>query len=248
MHDEHQAQIRSEALAAYPHEAVWLITADGACRQVRNVHAEPAHAFAVSKNDMASAQARGLAAIVHSHPDYWACPSEADMHGQMATAVPWGIVATDGQDATPITWWGADTPRPPLEDRPFVHGVTDCYALIRDYYAETYGIELIEVPRAWEWWRTGGDLYQQQFAAAGFERITHEQAQPGDVWLMQLRSPVPNHGGILLDHGRALHHPMARAGGPVQPKARARIEPIHRWLPHIAADRGGIILRYTGHA
>lgn len=246
MFDAHAETIRAGAIDAYPHEAVWLITDDGDCRQVRNVHTNPAGSFAVAKADMAAARARGLAAIVHSHPDYPACPSEADMRGQLATAVPWGIVANDGQAATPIAWWGQGTPRPPLDGRGFVHGITDCYSLIRDYYAETYGIDLIEVPRAWEWWRQGADLYQRLFGRAGFVQIPHDQAEPGDVWLCQIRSPVPNHGGILLSGDRGLHHPMTRQGGPVQPDARARIEPIHRWLPHIATDRGGQILRYVG--
>jgi proteasome lid subunit RPN8/RPN11 len=242
---QHAETVRAGAIAAYPHEAVWLLTADGACRQVDNIHPSPRESFSVSKHDMATARACGLAGIVHSHPDYPACPSEQDMRGQLATAVPWGIVATDGQAATDITWWGDGTERPALEDRPFVHGVTDCYSLIRDYYALERGIDLIEIPRAWLWWQDGGDLYREFFAQAGFRQILHAEAEPGDVWLAQIRSPVPNHGGILLERGECLHHPMTRSGGPVQPRALSKREPLNRWLPHIAQDRGGMILRYV---
>lgn len=248
MYAEHADTIRAGAIAAYPAEAVWIIYEDGACRRVRNVHPSPRESFAVARKDMAAAMARGLAAIVHSHPDYPACPSQKDMEGQLSTGVPWGIVATDGESATGITWWGAGTERPPLEGRPFVHGVTDCYSLIRDYYAAERGIELIEIPRAWLWWQQGGDLYRDFFGKAGFRQIPHAEASPGDVWLSQMRSKVPNHGGILLERGECLHHPMTRNGGPVQPRALSKREPLNRWLPHIAQDRGGMILRYVGEA
>ncbi|MES1927559.1 Mov34/MPN/PAD-1 family protein [Salinisphaera sp. T31B1] len=246
MFDEHADAIRAAAVAAYPNEAVFVITDETGCYEVRNVHPSPRESFAIGKKDMAAARAAGLRAIVHSHPDYPACPSEQDMRGQLSTAVPWGIVATNGEAATPITWWGAGTERPSLEGRPFVHGVTDCYSLIRDYYAAERDIDLMEIPRAWLWWQQGGDLYREWFGPAGFVQIAHAEAKPGDVWLTQIRSPVPNHGGILLERGECLHHPMTREGGPVQPKALSRREPINRWLPHIAQDRGGMILRYEG--
>ncbi|WP_339118579.1 Mov34/MPN/PAD-1 family protein [Halomonas sp. BMC6] len=222
-------QIRAGALAAYPNEAVWLITTQG-CQQVENVAARPAETFRVAKVDMVHAQAVGLLAVVHSHPDYPDCPSEADMRGQLASGVPWGIVATDGEQTTPIRWWGHDG-RPPLVGRGFVHGIADCYGLIRDYYAESHGITLPEFPRSWEWWRNGQDLYRDGFAAAGFRMIEQHEARPGDMWLAQLRSPVPSHGGIVLEHGLALHHPCGRL--PVDDSRLSVREPLGRWLPHI---------------
>lgn len=238
MFDEHVAQFQREAVAAFPNEAVWLILADGTCRRVKNCAAEPTKTFRVSKKDMAKAQSKGLAAVVHSHPNYPACPSEADMRGQMDTAVPWGIVATDGQAATGVTWWGDCAPKAPLDDRGFVHGVTDCYELIRDWYAQERGDRLPQFPRSWNWWRDGGDLYRQGFAEAGFDRIDITDAEPGDVWLSQIHSDVPNHAGVLLDNGLCIHHPAARQ--PVDPKRRSRVEPIVRYMPYITH-----VLRYA---
>ena len=229
MLDEHHEQLRREALAAYPEEAVWLVT-PGECRRVANVADDPRATFRVAKRDMAAAQARGLLAVVHSHPDYPDCPSEADMRGQLASGVPWGIVATDGQATTPVRWWGHDA-REPLVGRGFVHGITDCYSLIRDYYLLEHGAELPEFPRSWEWWRNGQDLYRDGFGRAGFRRIEPAEARAGDMFFAQLRSPVPNHGGIYLGDGLALHHKTGRHA--VDPSRLSQREPIARWLPHI---------------
>ena len=75
MFDQHHDQIRAEALAAYPNEAVWLLTADGRGKHVNNTAADPATTFAVSKRQMTAAHKRGLVAVVHSHPDGPDCPS-----------------------------------------------------------------------------------------------------------------------------------------------------------------------------
>src|SRR5699024_4319957 len=119
-------------------------------------------------------------------------PSAADMRGQINTGVAWGIVATDGERCAGLAWWGDGVERAPLIGRGFVHGVTDCYALVRDYYAIELGIALPDYPRDWEWWHKGGNLYLEGVASAGFARIEADDAQPGDMWFAQLRSPVPS--------------------------------------------------------
>lgn len=230
MFDEYKDQIRREAIAAFPSEAVWLIT-PGECRLVKNIADDPTKTFRVDRRTMAAAHARGLLAVVHSHPNFPACPSAADMQGQAATAVPWGIVATDGITAQDVAWFGDSVEVPPLVGRGFRHGVTDCYALIRDYYRLELGITLPIGARSWEWWLDGEDLYTENFGPAGFHRIEAHEAKPGDVWLAQIRSPVPNHGGILLENGLGLHHPSARE--PVDPSRLSIREPLARWQTFI---------------
>lgn len=230
MFEQHTAQLQAEAIAAYPHEAVWLIT-PGECRRVKNVAPEPESTFRVGKRALASAQQRGLLAVVHSHPNFPACPSAADMRGQLASGVPWGVVSTDGESATDVAWWGDSIEPPPLVGRGFRHGVTDCYSLIRDYYRVELGIVLPEYARDWEWWLGGEDFYRREFESAGFHLIEERDARPGDVWVAQLRSKVPNHGGILLDGGLGLHHPSSRL--PVDPSHLSRREPLARWRHHI---------------
>lgn len=229
MLDQYDDAIRAEALAAYPNEAVWLITSAG-CRRVANIAEDPTSTFKVANQDMAYAMSETLLAVVHSHPDYPDCPSAADMRGQLSSAVPWAIVATDGQATKPLRWFGvANTD--PLVGRGFVHGIQDCYALIKDYYAQELGIQLPEYPRDWEWWLNGEDLYSQGFETAGFVEINAAQAKPNDMWLAQLRGKVASHGGLLLENGLALHHPSGRH--PVDESRISLREPITRWMPYI---------------
>lgn len=223
-------QIKREALAEFPCEAVWLITEKG-CRKVRNISPKPTEKFEVSPGDLSQAYSEGLLAIVHSHPNHPPYPSESDMLGQVQTAVPWGIVCTDGVDCSEPFWWGLGTP-PPLLGRPFRHGVTDCYSLIRDYYAVEQGINLPEFPRSWEWWEKGQNLYLDGFSSAGF-RVLQECETPveGDMWISSVTTSVPSHGGIYLGGDLILHHTTAKA--PYSPGHLSRREPIHRWLPYI---------------
>lgn len=238
MFERYHQQITAEARTGYPQECVWLITRTG-CRRVPNIAEQPEQTFRIARRDMLRAQAEGLLAVVHSHPDYPDCPSEADMQGQVNTGVPWGIIATDGTSCTPIAWWGEGVAVPPLVGRGFRHGITDCYSIIRDYYRTERGVTLPEYPRSWQWWDNGKDLYSEGFRAAGFVPIDASKVQPGDVWISQLRSPVPNHGGVLLERGLALHHPSAHL--PVDPSRLSVREPIARWQSHIV-----LWLRYQG--
>ena len=227
---EFHGQLISEAIAAYPKEAVWLIT-PGECRKVKNCHLDPNNFFAVSKRALASAMSRGLLAVVHSHPDGFSAPSEADMVGQLATGVPWGVLKTDGVSAGDLAWWGSEEAIQPLVGRKFRHGITDCYAMIKDYYLIELGIRLPEFPRSWEWWNTGGDGFLSGFPAAGFTQIDAEDALPGDVWLAQIRSDVPNHGGVLLE-GEVILHQLGSPKQVDESKLSVR-EPVHRYLPLI---------------
>ena len=224
------AKIKQQAIEGYPLECVWLVYG-GQCKQVKNIADDPSREFKVSRADMAAATLGGLEAIIHSHPDYPDCPSASDMRGQELSGVPWGIIATNGVDATDICWFGDQVENQTLIGRGFRHGVTDCYALIRDYYKSELGIDLINFHRDWDWWNNGGDLYRDGIKPAGFRVIDQSEAKPGDMWIAQVRSPVPNHGGILLDNGLALHHPSAK--NPVDAAQLSRREPIERWLPYI---------------
>lgn len=235
-------QMMREAIAAYPNEAVWFITRRG-CQQVPNISSTPEDTFATSEADTLRAFQDGLLAVVHSHPASPACPSARDMQGQIDSNVPWGIIATDGKDALEPVWWGADTPREDLQTRHFRHGVTDCYALIRDFYLIEMATELPEYPRDWDWWHQEQSLYLEGFASAGFRPVElrvrgseefmglAEPPQRGDMWFAQIRSDVPNHAGVYLGDGLGLHHPSGHAA--VDTTRLPKTEPIHRWSSHI---------------
>lgn len=230
---EYLEQIRQEAIEAYPREAAWAITKAG-IRRLRNQAGDPENFVVIGARETAAAVKAGFLGFVHSHTNGKHYPSKADMEGQVASGVPWGIVLTDGVGASMIRWWGGTTAEQveSLTDRTFCHGATDCYSAVRDYYLVTYGILLPEYPRGWEWWlEPGQDLIREGFAAAGFSPIT-DSPRPGDLWFANLRCERMNHCGVLLENGLTYHQPGA--GTPVVSSKKACIQPIYRYLPHVA--------------
>lgn len=182
--------------------------------------------------------------VVHSHPNGPFYPSKADMEGQQLTGKPWAIIALDDERVAekPVMWGGAI---PPLLGREFMHGVTDCYAIIRDAYAlgkeelAKQGIPdwpfdpivLPEFPRQDAWWEDGDDLYIENFGKAGFVAVK-DAPKPGDVFLMKIRSSKNNHGGLLVGNDLIVHH---------LPSRLSRREPAGLW-----GRQASMWLRYQG--
>jgi proteasome lid subunit RPN8/RPN11 len=234
---EVEAAIVAHARAEYPREACGLVL-HGAYVPVENLAENPREDFMI---DIAETMQPGVQAIVHSHPDGDPWPSAEDMAGQIATALPWGVLTVGSGGAGSVLWWGPGVPRPPLIGRDFRHGPSgsdgrgDCYALIRDWFAEERNIELMEFPRKDRWWsdeKQPQNLYLDNFAKAGFAEIGIEEMQPGDVVLARVMSRVPNHGGIVLANGLVLHHLTHRL---------SKTEPLGRWMRQVTHA-----LRYVG--
>lgn len=204
--------IREHAQAEYPREACGLIVvAKGRERYVpcRNVAKGSEH-FVLPAEDYAAAEDIGeVVAVVHSHPDAPATPSEADLVSCEASCLPWHILSWPADDLRTIEPTGYEAP---LVGRQFAHGVLDCYTLVRDWYQRNRGITLPDFPRRDDWWKHGEDLYMQHYAEAGFMRLEKqdEPELPGDVILMQLRSSVVNHAAVYLGDGLLLHHVHGR--------------------------------------
>lgn len=199
--------IRVHAERDYPREACGLIVVvDGRERYVpcRNV-AEGSEHFILPPEDYAAAEDMGdIVAVVHSHPDVPAMPSEADLVACEASGLAWHILSWPADDLRTIEPSGYQAP---LVGRQFSHGVLDCYTLIRDWYQRERSIELPDFERRDDWWQKGDDLYMRHYAEAGFVAVSQDAPElPGDVILMQLRAKVPNHAGIYLGDGQMLHH------------------------------------------
>lgn len=209
--------IRAHAESCYPRESCGLVIA--VKRKERYVPCENAaigdEHFLISGEAYANAEDLGqVIAVVHSHPNMPAQPSEADLVSCEASGLPWHIVRVDLVDGNAVAG-EINTIEPtgycaPLVGRQFYHGILDCYTLIRDWYQIERGITLPDFKRSDEWWNDGqSDLYTQGFPLAGFEIRPHEQEpEQGDVILMQIRSKnsVPNHAAIYLGDGLILHH------------------------------------------
>jgi proteasome lid subunit RPN8/RPN11 len=209
MNDDTRAKALAHAKREAPREACGLVVVIGrredyvACRNI----APGADQFAIDPHDWAAAEDRGdIVAIFHSHPGAGPEPSEADRAACEETGLAWHIVGL------PTERWATLEPSgyvTPLIGREFSHGVLDCYGLIRDYYKQECGVALRDFQRLNDWWSQGGNLYLENFAAAGFVRVDLDKdfsMRQHDVLLMQIAAPVPNHGAVYAGDGTILHH------------------------------------------
>lgn len=228
---------RAHAIECYPEECFGIIDRARAYVAMVNVSPLPRQNAHPAKGLLPAYSAEGnLRAICHSHPDGLDCPSEPDMFQQREWAIPFVLVATNGEATTePFAWGDQLLDETDLVGRPFRHGVTDCYALVRAYYLREQNVLLPNVPRNWEWWsdRTSGskDLYLRYFRKAGFYEIDPREVGPGDGWLATIRSDTPNHAGVVLDAGLCLHHPSG--GQAFDPGRLSKREPLLRMAPHV---------------
>lgn len=211
MNAETKARAVQHALEQAPRESCGLVVIESGKERYfpcQNI-AEKQSQFIMNPEDFARAEDMGdIVAIVHSHPNAPATPSEADRVGCELSGLPWFIVSLPSTLLERLDPAGY---KAPLIGRPFVHGILDCYALIRDWYREARGIELKDFDRAEEWWAKGGNLYIDHFREAGFEPIGEGDAiQEGDVILMQIQSKVANHAAIYLGRDVMIHHLMNR--------------------------------------
>ncbi|MFC6297669.1 phage tail protein [Pseudomonas sp. CCM 7893] len=200
--------ITRHAVADYPNECCGLLIREGRKRvyvPCRNTATTPSEHFRLAPEDYAAAEERGeVLAVIHSHPDYPATPSEADRVACEASGLPWHILEVRKGDDNIVRpgEWASLTPngyQAPLIGRAFAHGVHDCLSIILDYYRREMGIELGDYQREDGWWDNGGNLYLDNLPAAGFDQVS--RLQQGDIVLMQIRSPVPNHAAIYLADG-----------------------------------------------
>jgi cell wall-associated NlpC family hydrolase len=96
------------------------------------------------------------------------------------------------------------TERHQYVDRPFLHGIFDCYTLVRDYYRREFGLWLpANIQRTYGWWESGDNLYVDGAPKYGFRTV--EDVRRHDLLVMKF-GPVPNHGAIYLGEGKVLHH------------------------------------------
>lgn len=167
----------------------------------RNIAEVPGDNFIMHPEDYRAALDAGEPKmIIHSHPDYPCIPSDADKLGCEESGIAWGIVEVMQGKAGQCYVWAPDDSEQPLVGRQFVHGLTDCLSIVLDYYRRERGIDLGKYAREDGWWNTGKDYYRELLPVAGFAQISGDPID-GDVVLMQVRSPVPNHAGVYLASG-----------------------------------------------
>lgn len=185
--------------------------------------------------------------VLHSHPNGVTYPSRMDMEFQMNSGIPWGVMMLDEDRETDFEIWGDTLPIAPLLGRTFMHGIRDCYSLVRDVFRtgskELARLEissqfpfdpitLIDKPRGDGWWNGEDDFYSSHFKEAGFVEIPREEARAGDCFMLKFRSDKFNHAGVLVTNDLIMHH---------LPNRLSRREPAGAWAR--AAERW---IRYAG--
>lgn len=206
MTPENREKALAHAVLEAPREACGLVIIERG-REVyvpcRNKATSNDH-FVLDPNDYAAAEDRGeIVGVFHSHPGAPAEPSEADRVSCEASGLAWYIVGL------PSCAWMETRPcgyQAPLVGRQWAHGILDCYAIVRDYYAQVLGITLPNFHREDKWWLNGQSLYSDNFGKAGFSEVPFSELREHDVILMQIRSPVPNHAGVYVGGNLILHH------------------------------------------
>jgi proteasome lid subunit RPN8/RPN11 len=224
-----EKEAQRHAMAVFPMEACGIVTRSRGYIPQENCAADPLNFFEM--NPGVWIEYRGdILGVIHSHTNGNYAPGEMDMRSQISCGVAFGLLVATSDSASGILWWGADTPIPPLIGRQFLHGIQDCYSLIRDWYQLERGIVLREYPRDNEWWVKGENLYELFFRDAGFHVIPNDpnSIQSGDVFLSKVRSPVENHGGLYVGGGKVIHH----VGGHISQEVGASpwIKLVTRWV------------------
>lgn len=159
----------------------------------------------MSAEDYAAAEDQGkIVAVLHSHPDASAVPTDADRKHCELSGMPWYILSVlrriDGSpECCELRRFEPDGYQAPLIGRQFTHGVLDCWTLVQDWFERQRGIALPDFPRQDDWWSNGGDLYMDHFEEAGFSPIkAGDRLRPGDLIMMNVRSEKTNHGGVFI--------------------------------------------------
>jgi len=164
--------------------------------------------FVIHPEDYAAAEDFGtITTVVHSHPRTNPKPSEADLVGIEKSGLPWLIVnpRTEQHTITKPTGYKA-----PLVGRPFVHGILDCYAIIKDYFKENLSIEMPEYFRQDDWWHNGQSLYRDNFEKAGFREVPMTALKVHDCFIICNGATEPNHAAVYIEEGKILHHVQGR--------------------------------------
>lgn len=219
---ETKEAIINHAAASYPRESCGFIVNREyiECRNIADSDSE----FKIDPHDLVRAEKSGkIEAIVHSHPNGSTKPSTFDLLQMNNSNVPWVICAYPEID---IKVHKNTNYKAPLINREYIHGVLDCYSIVRDYYSRELGIELDNFERSDLWWESANNasLYADNFKSQGFVEVDDLQrhdlilcrVQPTEhinhalIYLGDNGSLTSEQSEIAIGEHLVLHHPYLR--------------------------------------
>lgn len=212
MNQSSLSAFKIHAANTYPYECCGVLLLVGKLEQYLpciNTHPNHKEAFRIDPLRYSELDEKGtIIGICHSHPDASSQPSNHDLAMCEASKLPWHILSWPEGDLRTITPSGEI---PPLLNRPFVHGVWDCYAQVKDWFLLERGLVLPEFERDDGWWEGDAELYLDNYQHAGFASIdANEPLQIGDVILMQIQAPRVNHAAVYIGNDQIQHHLYGR--------------------------------------
>jgi hypothetical protein len=165
-----------------------------ACRNL----ADDTDHFIIHPGDWAKAEDEAdIIAIVHSHPNRSPEPSAMDRQFCERSQLPWHIV-------NPAN--GSWNKCLPLIGRQWAWAISDCWTLVRDWYA-LHGLLLPDWERPSLEEFEARPLFDGLWEAAGFYELADDVLlQPGDALLMRIGDQQLNHVGVFIGNGMMLHH------------------------------------------
>ena len=198
--------IAFEAAQCAPQECCGFVV-NGEIVPCKNVHDSPESNFAIAAEDYVRAEEKGnIDAIYHSHIGGLDGFSKHDMKSCKQCNIPWIMVHLPTHNFHYID----PTGNAPYEGREWSYGVHDCYALVRDFYIREFGIELDDFERGEdeEWLNSGWGMFVNNYEGQGFYEIGRPEKK-GDILLMRLQSPEPNHVAVMNGNGASFYHHLA---------------------------------------
>ncbi len=220
------ASIREHVLGCAPMEACGLVVAN-TYLPCRNIAENPKTDFLIDPHDQLNAERVGaIQAVIHSHVDQRIKSlSKQDMTSQQEMEIPWGVVFVRHGLASDPVFFGDQIKPPPLEGREFIHGIYDCWTLVRDYFRVNHKVTMPNPPRSWGWWEmAAGNLYLEGIMAGlpYIQNIAFEdnrdlvKLRAGDIVFAAVRSDRINHAAIYLGSNLILNH-MVGGGSRIMP-------------------------------
>lgn len=147
-----------------------------------------------------------IVAIVHSHPDAEATPSDYDIKMCNATGIPYYIFSFPDMKSAHIL---PEYIEKPLSGREYEFGVSDCFEAARDYY-KSIGIQLPHRDLYEDdWWLKGLDYFTEEYIKTwGFKKV--EEPEENDLLIFSVNSSVGNHCGVFMGNDLFFHHAEKR--------------------------------------